>query len=277
MATRTWIGDSAATSWSDAANWSGAAVPTTGDDVIIPDSTSQITVGLPGTGVDYASFKMINFRGVLGSSGTSLLLGTITGVISLSQTAGTTHINLGTATQVGIGNTPDVPNSCNIVGGTVTSLYVARARGLTIGGSTITTAYFAPKATSDITATILGTNTLTTLWLSGNIFLGKGATTVNIVGGHTQLTAATTGGNVTTLNVLPGAQLTMGGRDYVVTTLNGFGVVSGSGGPKTVTNTFLGASGTLRTHGLIAFTNTPINAGGTTNVPSTSLTFASES
>src|SRR5436305_7696191 len=70
MSTVYWVGPSSgATSWATAANWSGSAVPATGDTVFINNLTADITSGLAQSAVTLAALYVIGGTGTIGVAG----------------------------------------------------------------------------------------------------------------------------------------------------------------------------------------------------------------
>jgi len=69
MATKLWVGTSTAGDYAVAANWSPSGVPIAGDDVILANSSQDITAGLDQSAVALTSFTVdLSYTGLIGSS-----------------------------------------------------------------------------------------------------------------------------------------------------------------------------------------------------------------
>lgn len=84
-----WVGASGPQSWSNTANWSGAAVPATGDTVWLVNLLSDITSGLAQSAVTLANLFVIGGTGtvgVAGDAGASLAIGITNAVFDCGLT-----------------------------------------------------------------------------------------------------------------------------------------------------------------------------------------------
>ena len=126
MATRSWIGTDSGNEgdWGTAANWSGAAVPIAGDDVIIANSSQDITGTLDQSAIALTSLTVdLSYTGLIGSSASDFLqvgaatvelgqrrssVGTFTGSKRLNIDLGTT-----TAAQVRVYGTATLSQDGN--------------------------------------------------------------------------------------------------------------------------------------------------------------------
>ncbi len=140
MSVRVWQGTDG--SWSTAANWSDTAVPITGDDVIIPaTSTQAITSGLSQAAVDLHSLTVEEgYSKNIGTSTTSLNIGVGNGTdpYVLHQGSGTLYLDLDSAGDITI-DAPNWSNACTLdqTGASVFGSPITVLRGKLIAGSTV--------------------------------------------------------------------------------------------------------------------------------------------
>lgn len=134
--------------WTNTANWTGGAVPTTGDTARILKGQQTIA------GFTYAPGGAITkleigdqFFGSFGSPGTpAAFTNGITTVEIGAPNANVIAINPGACTTFKVRQTGAGPYACYITAGTITSINVASALGLRIGGATVTNLRLAPAA-----------------------------------------------------------------------------------------------------------------------------------
>lgn len=197
-----WIGDVGDQSWSNTANWSGGAVPATGDNVYLLSGSSDINSGLAQSAVQLASLNVgssfTGTVGVAGDSGASLQIGaTVLRCFAAPSGSGFLDggfsrfkIDFGTSTYTGIiqsmGDSQD-----------------AGRGALQIKGGSNTSSLYVTAGSVDV-ATVPGTTaTLVLLEVSGGVVTtGSGLTcpTVNQTAGETTgpaVIAQTSGGGST--------------------------------------------------------------------------------
>lgn len=222
MATRRWISTSSE-DWNTASNWSGNAVPATGDTVIIENSAVSITTGLDQSAVTLARLEIAQtFTGQIGTSSAYLRIGaTILNIgnsaapappsgsnrikIDLGAAASTVTINDSAASSADT-NVPPILLLANHSSTTVT---VNKGRvGIAAGnaGETSTvgtvTANYNLSRSSDAEVVLGPGVTVTTVnAIGGTLLLQSSCTTLNVNGGS--VTTRGTGA-ITTVNANSG-------------------------------------------------------------------------
>jgi hypothetical protein len=95
MATRVWLGTING-SWDEPRNWTGEAIPATGDTVVIPTGATQnINAGLAQSAVDVAKFSIEPGCSInIGSGGNPLQLGTAASAAIHLDGTGTIHLEV---------------------------------------------------------------------------------------------------------------------------------------------------------------------------------------
>jgi hypothetical protein len=209
MAQKTWIGTNSGNvgTWSVAANWQDAggttstAIPATGDDVFIENSSQDISSGLAQSGVTLSSLNIAqSYTGKVGTTSAYLAISATTTNIGLQADGGTSQgsgrikldfgSNQTTCNVFNTGASPaDTNMQCVIVKGTHASNALYVTRGI-VGVATATSGEAATMATVDVGSSSAG---------GGNVVLGAGCTltTVNVGAG----TLTNMGAAGTTLNV----------------------------------------------------------------------------
>lgn len=255
MATRRWLDTSS--DWNATANWSGGAVPTTGDTVHILEGSRTIDTNLPGStaGVDYAALVVgPNFAGKIGTSTTTALyVGTVPSIVFDGARCQECYIHVDTGDTVAavdVWSTGPGSNALHLLGpGTITALRAKRAAFLRIGSTAVITAAYIQwfnSVATDVRALIESGAAITTLFQLGGVVdnyaaqttvhcnagtfnhLGEsGAATYNIAtaniwGGRFNFYSE--GGTITAANLYNGTLDTNGGKGLarVITTLNLF-------------------------------------------------------
>jgi hypothetical protein len=238
VATRRWTGGSNNGSWSDAGNWSGAAVPVTADDVIIDVTNQSITGGLNQTGVALASLTVLS--GVnIGGNGSALVIG-VTGTARFAGT-GSIYISADTGVQTiakAVVQGKGAP-TVYFTGGTVTTLEVAEGASAYVqSGCVVTTVNCAGGLTLESNGT-----GVTTLEQDGGSVIsyrniatlneaGDSGTTCRLVTSAAITTAATirgsaryvhnSSGTITLITVHPSAVATSNGGTHNFTVTNAY-------------------------------------------------------
>lgn len=212
--------------WNNAANWTGAAVPTGGDDVFIDDATSDIKYGLAQSGVTLTSLTISQkYAGkiglpVLNADGTTSYFEYRDTFLAISATT----LNIGTGEGSGSGrikiNVGTVQCALNLLN---TGAALDNGRAAVIWkGTHASNVVNVTKGTLEVAPFPGETATIATLRVGfatnqrgdANVRLGTGVTltTVNQSGGFLQVAAA-----FTTLNQTGGESVILDGN---VTTIN---------------------------------------------------------
>jgi hypothetical protein len=258
---RTWIGG-ASGDWNTATNWSGNAVPTSVDDVVInAGATVSISSGsgsvrsltVSGT-LDVTAGTSLNIAGASNIAGTLNLVGSLTGAGNLAI-GGTVNLNGGTWSGSG---TVTVSAGGTLVsdGASTSSRNLSNAGTVTINSGTLT----ATKAvTNPGTLTIQTGATLATSDTVNN----SGTLTLN---GTAALSATAAVTNSATLTINSGTSVTVTGAAY--TQSGGSTIVNGtlsSNQTVSVTGGLLKGAGTVQANVSNAATVSPGN-GSTTGI-----------
>lgn len=89
MATKSWTGGTSST-WTTAANWSGAAVPIANDDVVINDSTTNAVAGIDQHTIDLDSLSIgPDYAKAFGSAGSYVIVAADKVMISTASQSAT--------------------------------------------------------------------------------------------------------------------------------------------------------------------------------------------
>lgn len=211
MATRSWLSTAADGDWGNTANWSGGAVPTTGDHAIIDAGSVNIDDGLTDAASDELASLTIgpNYTGQVGLSNTAPLTFNCTGKVVVNGGGNNQYLSVGDATWATCMITsPGSTGNGNVtVMGAITTLIVERGTVLVYSGTT-TTAFLMPAGGSSSAAKLrLQTGTITTLHKGAAFFEAIDAkagtvTTLNLLSGNAVIGTAQT---VTTANIYGGA------------------------------------------------------------------------
>ena len=245
MATRSWLSTAANGSVNNTANWSGGAVPTTGDDVIVDAGSVNIDADLTTlNAVNIASFTIgPNYTGQVGAAnGSPMSFNCSSGKVVINGGGNNHYLSAGTTSWgTCIINHPGTTGNGNVtVMGAITTLVVQRGTVLVFSGTT-TTAFLLPAGGSSSAAKLkLQTGTITTLHkgaalfealdtyagtvttmnlMSGNAIIGTSQTltTANIYGGSLYFYPTTT---LATCNAIGGTFYALNMATQTITTLN---------------------------------------------------------
>lgn len=279
MSTNYWISTSSG-DYGDIANWSLGAVPTTGDDVVIPAGTAAITTNLNQSAVAIGSFRPMAGCGSIGTATAPLQLRGCPSDINFgydgSQTlAGRIHIDYGSAVAAAIVVHAGSQASTDAASG----LYATRIKSanasstLSVLGGDVDVAMNTPGETATF-ATISATKGPgTSINPRVRISSGVTLTTFNSSGGgeHIVRCALTTlqndGGNVRTEG------------SGAITTMNCTAGTITPNSTGTVTNMTAEGSGSidmLRSRAARTVTTPTIKNGGTISADSAYVTFTNK-
>lgn len=270
--------------YSDSANWSLAAVPTTGDDVVIPAGTAAINEGLNQSSVSIASFRAMAGCGSIGTASAPLQIRgcpiEINAGYDGSQTlAGRIHVDAGSAAAA----TMTVYAGPSIATESASGLYAVRVKSahassiLRVLGGYVDVAGNVPGETATF-ATIDATRgpgqsiaprvrvssgvTLTTFASSGGDHIVRCAvTTIQNDGGTTRTEGS---GAVTNMNCTAGTIVSNSTGTVANPTAEGSGTIdfSQSRAPRTATSPKIKPGGTIVSDdSYMTFTN-KLNASG---------------
>jgi hypothetical protein len=277
MSIRTWIGTDSgnAGDWGVAANWSGAAVPISGDDVIIANSSQDITGTLDQSAVALTSLTIDqSYTGLIGSAQADFLeIGTASAIIgqkrgSTGTYTGSKRLNLDfgttTAAQIKVYNTASRGQDQNRQPLRIRA--VNASTDLSIYGGTMSVSDDSSNSSTlgDIiveggSITVGDSVTLTNLTQSGgSITLQSSIVTAVIKGGTMNLYDSTSASTITTLTVSSSGSVNHFASGTITTlNLNGGTVdLTKTQSAKTITTLTAAAGGTLITDtGTVTITN----------------------
>jgi len=264
MATVRWLGVNG--DLADTTNYSGAALPSAGDDFVIDTGSTDITSNLTAlSAIALKSWTVTTgFKGNIGTNGQSIVIlanhGTTTSInVSMSGAyiyasvtfSGSGDFTIGSTGSGAFYLTGGTFASEKLVGGSSGKVYILS--GVTMGdvytaGASMdvtpafTNAYFMGGNNvirADVTTLFLGTNAGCTLEGSG-----VDVTTANCYGGSRLIlnNGGATAGVITTANAYPGSYIANGGKfNNTITTLNQWAgstqVINAAAARTTVTTT----------------------------------------
>lgn len=266
MATRTYLdvdGD-----WNNTANWSGGPVPTTGDIVIIGDSSRTIDTNMNQAAAALNRLVILDsFTGNIGASGNPLLIDVTNGTLPkfMIENSGTASQIWweGSATLVSVRSTSTDADGVHLDGGTTTRLIISSGNVTLHSGMTATTVIVSRPdvGVTEPDVTIQSSVTMTTLTCGGGTLTTASApTTLQVTGGVVTQTGS---GNVTTIRVFAGQFLSEINAATTYTTVDHFGGLVDLGGldaALTITNTTIYSNAARFVGspvGLVTYTNTP--------------------
>jgi hypothetical protein len=277
MATKTWIGTDSgnAGDWGTAANWSGFTVPISGDDVIIANSSQDITGTLDQSAVALTSLTIDqSYTGLIGSAQADFLeIGTASAIIgqkrgSTGTYTGSKRLNLDfgttTAAQIKVYNTASRGQDQNRQPLRIRA--VNASTDLSIYGGTMSVSDDSSNSSTlgDIiveggSITVGDSVTLTNLTQSGgSITLQSSIVTAVIKGGTMNLYDSTSASTITTLTVSSSGSVNHFASGTITTlNLNGGTVdLTKTQSAKTITTVTCSAGATLITDtGTVTITN----------------------
>jgi len=277
MAVRSWIGTTSGSEgdWSVAGNWSGGAVPIAADDVIIANSSQDITAGLDQSAIALTSLTIdLSYTGLIGSSQSDFLeIGSVTAVIGQRRgTVGTftgskrLNIDFGTTTaaQINVYATAttaqdqnrqplrlravNASTDVNVYGGTL-AISDDSSNSSTIGDILIESGTI--NIGDNVTHTTLNQS-------GGTVSTQSSITTVNLKGGTLNQYDSTSSNTITTLTVSNSGSLNHYASGTITTlNLNGGSVdLTKTQKSKTVTTITAAPGANLITDtGTVTFTN----------------------
>lgn len=280
MATRSWLSTAVSGSVNSTLNWSGGAVPTTGDDVIIDAGSVNIDADLTTLNTEeLASFTIgPNYTGQVGNANGSPMKFNCTGKVLVAGGGNQHYLSAGDGSWATcVINSVGATGNGNVsVMGAITTLLVERGTVLVYSGTT-TTCYFLPYGGSATAAKLkLQTGTITTLHKGAGLFealdtYAGTVTTLNNISGNTIVGTSQT---VTTANIYGGSVY-----HYATTTLGAGNCIGGvlymaAVQSQTITTLTIAPAGTalINQGALVDTVTTTNNFGGRyISVPSSSL------
>jgi hypothetical protein len=136
MATVTWTGGANDGNWATGGNWSGAAAPSSTDDVFLLTTSQDITLGLNQSAITLASLTISRgFGGSIGSASAPLQIN-VSGTLTYAGSGSYAKIN-GTIATANIDRTGS--GTFYLSGGTWTTTTVSAGRVLVDGAAVLTT------------------------------------------------------------------------------------------------------------------------------------------
>lgn len=193
-ATITWDGGASTTSWFDAANWSGNAVPMSADETRIDTSgvtastsdanTAQLHVGYSGTGT-----LTVNNGGEVASTGNVYAGSNVGSTGTINVTGADSTLTSGGAIVIGHSGTGTltVSNGASVTSASGYNFYVgwANSGNLSVSsGGTVSTYWFAVGAGASVSSAFTITDSLSTLTSSTYVVAGNyGQGSANILNG----------------------------------------------------------------------------------------------
>lgn len=266
MATCIWIGTNAGNEgdWATAANWSGAAVPVTGDNVYLEASSQSVTAGFAQSAVTLASLNIAqSFTGSIGDADDYLAISATLLNIGYNYGPGTPAgspliklalgLNASTVTIFNTGTSSDstkppvritATHASNVLEVRKGKVGVAIETGETSQFATITASYTTQKTTDSDVYIGSGVTLATLDQRGGDVVMRCGATTVTVDAGT--LTTEESGA-ITTLTVNGGTVTSNSSGTITTLAINGGTVdFTKNGTDRTVTNLKLNPGGTLK-------------------------------
>ena len=277
MANKLWVGTDSgnAGDWGTAANWSPSGVPISADDVIIANSSQDITGTLDQSAVALTSLTIDqSFTGLIGSLQSDFLeIGAVTAIIgqkrgSTGTYTGSKRLNLDfgttTAAQIKVYNTASSAQDQNRQPLRIRAVNAATDLSLYAGTMSVSDDSSNSSTLGDIiveggSITVGDSVTLTNLTQSGGgITLQSSIVTAVIKGGTMNLYDSTSASTITTLTVSNSGSVNHFASGTITTlNLNGGTVdLTKTQSAKTITTVTCSAGGTLITDtGTITITN----------------------
>lgn len=246
MATKTWIGDDTGNEglWATAANWSGASVPVSGDDLMFDGNANYAVESSPaGAADDFDSITITSdFAYDFGTSGAHIIFSGAADngadLLSIDASSCPTYCKItGLFPDTTILGSGTAATSC-VISGTFTLLNLIKGTVTVVTGSTITTMNMLYSSTqaSDSNITIPTGCTVTNIFQRGGV-----ATCGSAIATRLDLDAGTfthTDGNTGTLNQRGGTYY-WNAEGHTITQVNLFGGTldcRDNGSAKTITN-----------------------------------------
>lgn len=229
MATANWLDVNG--TWSNAANWSTGAAPTSSDAVQIVSGTQVIDTSLPGAtaGVNYTGFLVgPQFAGAIGSDAASLYVGSITAIDFFGERCAEAWIRVDTGDTVtgfNVKATSSNSNALRLDGpGTISTLRVTKGKVRIGSGLTVTNLIIVPSTgqDADVMVIIDSGATVGSVYMAGGVVYNEAALTTLNVSGGTWYHQGESAFNITTLNVW-GGTFEFASDGGTVATLNQYG------------------------------------------------------
>lgn len=187
---------------SNTANWSGGSLPSGTDNIFFEKVTKPIVSNLSALSSNNPAILRFGpgVKAPIGTESNPFRINTCTGEASfdIPQSSGV-NVRCGAWTKTIIKNTSQVTNALNIIGDTITAMYVAKAPFLNLGSSVVLTLgeFFAQgRNPSNIYCHIAPNATITTITnRCGNIDCETSCGTINHDDGIFDMKGSTSGSN----------------------------------------------------------------------------------